>query len=76
MKAALLGEDDSEPGRMGAVVLADLAVEIAAKAAVLGDETELDYRELLPHVNVSGMGSRGYPGAYLGGEKMLICREL
>jgi hypothetical protein len=34
-RAELLGEDDSEPGRMGAVVLADLAVEMAAKAAVL-----------------------------------------
>lgn len=39
-RAELLGDDDSEPGRMGAVVLADLAVEIAAKAAVLGEPLE------------------------------------
>lgn len=34
-RSDLLGEDASEPGRMGAVVLADLAVEMVAKAAVL-----------------------------------------
>jgi hypothetical protein len=34
-RAELLGEDGTEPGRMSAIVLADLAVEMAAKAAVL-----------------------------------------
>jgi hypothetical protein len=34
-RARVVGEDRTEPGRMAAVVLADLAVEMAAKAAVL-----------------------------------------
>jgi hypothetical protein len=34
-RARVVGEDGTEPGRMAAVVLADLAVEMAAKAAVL-----------------------------------------
>lgn len=36
-RAELLGTDGTEPDRMGAVVLADLAVEMAAKAAIVNE---------------------------------------
>lgn len=53
-RAQLLGEDGSETARMGAVVLADLAVEMAAKAAVqhepLHDRASLDKDPPLPVV--------------------------
>jgi hypothetical protein len=53
-RAQLLGEDGSETARMGAVVLADLAVEMAAKAAVqyepLSGRARLDRDPPLPAV--------------------------
>jgi hypothetical protein len=51
-RAELLGSDGTEPGRMGAVVLADLAVEMAAKAAVL----ELEFEEESPSVSPFRVG--------------------
>jgi hypothetical protein len=53
-RAELLGEDGTETGRMAAVVLSDLAVEMATKAAVLDqplrEKARLDKEPALPVV--------------------------